>query len=76
MGGAGESGIGVVLFFRAVAGRVWVCGLRCEVRQFISLHGVSVFLRRSLSEQRANLYGWLGAAALHRYALRHESASE
>lgn len=76
MGGARESGIGVVLFFRAVAGRVWACGLRCEVRQFISLYRVSVFLRRSVCELGANLHGWLGAAALHRYALRHESASE
>lgn len=56
MGGAGESGIGVILFFRAVAGRAWGCGLRCEVRQFISLYRVSVFLRRSVCELGANLH--------------------
>lgn len=56
MGGAGESGIGVILFFRAVAGRAWGCGLRCEVWQFIRLYRVSVFLRRSVCELGANLH--------------------
>lgn len=75
MGGARESGIGVVLFFRAVAA-AFGGGLRCEVRQFISLYRVSVFLRRSVCELGANLQRWLGAAALHRYALRHQPVSE